>query len=322
MAKYLVTGSAGFVGFHVVQKLLAANQEVIGVDNLNDYYTPKLKNDRNAILLRSKNYTFYKSDICNYPTLTKIFQKHAINKICHLAAQAGVRYSISHPFAYERSNVAGFLNILEAARTFRIKTVVYASSSSVYGKATLPKTGFREEMPVQQPVSLYGATKIADEVMAYSYHHLYGLRCTGLRLFTVYGPWGRPDMAYMKFADAIAHGKPIDLYNNGNMKRDFTYIDDAVSAIISSLQASLDFETINIGSSRTVNLITFVRLIEKELGKKAIIHPMSSQPGDLMYTRANISKAKKLLHYRPNTSIQQGIKLFVQWYKEYNRNSL
>jgi len=306
----------------VAQELLTANQKVIGIDDLNNYYSSKLKIDRNKILERSKNYTFYKSDISNYPSLNKIFQKHTIHKVCHLAAQPGVRYSITHPSVYEKSNIAGFLNVLEAARTFGIKTIVYASSSSVYGNASLQKTGFREKTPVSHPISLYGATKIADEAIAYCYHHLYGLRCTGLRFFTVYGPWGRPDMAYMKFADAITHGKPIDLYNNGNMKRDFTYIEDAVSAILSALHASLDFEIINIGSSRSVNLFTFVKLIEKELCKQAKVNLMPSQSGDLIQTRANISKAKKLLHYNPNTSVQQGIRLFGQWYKEYNRNSL
>lgn len=317
MSTILVTGSAGFIGFHTAKRLLKDGHAVIGIDNLNAYYDTSLKIARNKQLLADKKYHFYRGNISHPRLLKQIFSEWNIDKICHLAAQAGVRYSLTHPLLYEKSNILGFARILECARQYHVKTLVFASSSSVYGSAKLPKTGFREDMPVATPVSFYGATKIAGESMAYSYHHLYGLQCTGLRFFTVYGPWGRPDMAYMKFARDILAGNPISLYDPDHTQRDFTYADDAVNAIVSALDKSYGYELFNIGNSKPVNLYGFVKLIEQALGRKAVYQLLPPQPGDVPETKADISKARRMLGFRPKTPLREGIGEFVKWYKEY-----
>ncbi|MDD4332935.1 MAG: SDR family NAD(P)-dependent oxidoreductase [Patescibacteria group bacterium] len=313
----LITGSAGFIGFYAAKKLLENNYRVIGVDNLNNYYDVNLKKARNKILLKNKNYKFYRTDIKNYHALEKIFKENKIDKILHLAAQAGVRYGVSHPFVYEESNLKGFLNILECARHNRTKNFVYASSSSVYGGNIMPKSGFSENDSVNQPVSLYATTKRSNELMAYAYHNLYGLNCTGLRFFTVYGPWGRPDMAYFSFTKKITNNDRIEIFNYGKMRRDFTYVDDIVAGIITALNRSFAYEIINLGNSRPEELKYFIELIEKNLGKQAKKKYLPLQPGDVLATYANISKAKKLLNFCPKTKIEEGIKNFVQWYREY-----
>jgi UDP-glucuronate 4-epimerase len=246
--------------------------------------------------------------------MKKIFEKHKIDKICHLAAQAGVRYSLTHPFVYERSNGWGTLAMLELARQFNVKDFIFASSSSVYGNNK--KIPFSESDNVDNPISLYAATKKYDELIAFTYHHVYEINCTGLRFFTVYGPWSRPDMALYIFAKGIAEGKPVDVYNDGNMKRDFTFVDDIV---LSALDKPLHYEIINLGNNKSVELNYFIGLIENELGKKAIKNFLPMQPGDVPETFANIEKARKLLNYEPKTNVEQGVKKFVEWYKEYHK---
>jgi len=313
----LVTGSAGFIGFHVTKKLLETGNKVIGIDSLNNYYEPKLKKDRNKILLESKNYKFYKLNLKNEKELKKIFTENKIDKICHLAAQAGVRYSLENPLSYEESNLKGFINIMECARHFKIKDFVYASSSSVYGKNEMKKNGFKESDEVNQPISLYAATKKANELIAYNYHHLFGINCTGLRFFTVYGPYGRPDMAIYIFTKNILAGKNIDVYNHGKMFRDFTYVDDIADGIIKALEKSYPYEIFNLGNSETVELKYLITTIEKNLKKKAKIKLKPIQPGDVEKTFANISKAKKMLGFNPKTKIEEGVKNFIEWYKDY-----
>lgn len=313
--KVLVTGSAGFIGFHTSLALLARGDKVIGVDNLNNYYDVSLKESRNKILLKNKNYKFYKSDIANYPSLLKIFSKEKPDKVIHLAAQAGVRYSISNPFAYEESNLKGFLSVLEGCRASGINSIVYASSSSVYGNNK--KTPFSESDKVDEPISLYAATKKSNEETAYVYHNLFGINSIGLRFFTVYGPYGRPDMALFSFVKNIVEGKPIELYNNGEMERDFTYIDDIVEGVLLSLDKCKGYEIINLGRGESRNLGEFVSSIESALKINAKKELLPLQKGDVLVTSADISKAKKLLGYSPKTSINDGIKKFVEWYKEY-----
>lgn len=313
----LVTGSAGFIGFHVTKKLLETGNKVIGIDSLNNYYEPKLKKDRNKILLESKNYKFYKLNLKNEKELKKIFTENKIDKICHLAAQAGVRYSLENPLAYEESNLKGFINIIECARHFKVKDFIYASSSSVYGKNKMDKKGFKESDEVNQPISLYAATKKANELIAYNYHHLFGINCTGLRFFTVYGPYGRPDMAIYIFTKNILAGKSIDVYNHGKMFRDFTYVGDIVDGIIKSLEKSYPYEIFNLGDSDTIELKYLITNIEQNLKQKAKINFKPIQPGDVEKTFANISKAKKMLGFNPKTKIEEGVKNFIEWYKEY-----
>jgi UDP-glucuronate 4-epimerase len=314
--KVFVTGSAGFVGFYTSQAFLERGDEVVGIDNFNDYYSPQLKKDRNTMLEKYKDYKFYNGSICDKELLEKIFNKEKLDKICHLAAQAGVRYSIDHPFAYQQSNLEGFLNIIEFSKQFKVKNFVFASSSSVYGGTkSIP---FSEEEKLDKPLSLYGATKISNEAIAYSYSHLFSIPCVGLRFFTVYGPWGRPDMAYYKFTDRIVKGEPIDVYNYGKMRRDFTYIDDIVKGVLASLDRSFDFEVFNLGNSNTVELEYFIECIEKELGMKAEKNMLPLQPGDVVETYANISKAKNMLGFDPKINIEEGIKKFIEWYQEYH----
>ena len=310
--KVLVTGSAGFIGFHTAKALLDRGDEVVGLDNFNDYYSVKLKEDRNAILGNYHSYQLYRGDLCDSPILEKI-KGEGIKVICHLAAQPGVRYSINHPFAYQRSNLEGFLNIIEVARSINVSNFVYASSSSVYGGTK--DVPFSEDAKLDKPVSLYGATKIANEAMAYSYSHLFSLPCTGLRFFTVYGPWGRPDMAYYKFADKIVKKEPIDVYNYGKMKRDFTYIDDIANGVLASIDTPFDYEIFNLGNSKTVELEYFINCIENELGIEAERNLMPLQPGDLVETFADIEKANKRLGFEPTVDIEEGIRKFIDWYR-------
>lgn len=319
MTTILVTGSAGFIGFHTAKRLLDEGYFVIGIDNLNNYYTPKLKKSRNSILKKYTNYRFFCEDIGNLKSIEKIIKKHKIDKICHLAAQAGVRYSLIYPFVYLKSNMDGFLVILELARKYNIKDIVYASSSSVYGNNK--KVPFSEADRVDTPISLYAATKKANELMAHTYHHLFGLNLIGLRFFTVYGPWGRPDMALFSFTENIAKGKEIQLFNQGNMLRDFTYIEDIVDGVVRALDraAKLKHEVINLGNNKPEKLSKFVALIEQALGKTAIKKLMPIQLGDLPLTRASVAKAKRLLGYSPKTKLEKGIPQFVQWWQKYQQ---
>jgi len=313
--KILVTGGAGFIGFHAAKALLERGDEVVIVDNFNDYYDPKLKHDRINQIEKNKNLKIYKVDISNYKELEKIFKRYKFKKICHLAAQAGVRYSLKDPFRYEMWNNLGTLNLLELARKYRIKDFVFASSSSVYGGNK--KIPFSEKHNVDKPISFYAATKKSNELYAYVYHHLYGLNCTGLRFFTVYGPWGRPDMAMFKFIKSILANKSIDVYNYGKMKRDFTYISDVIQGVLAALDNPFPYEIFNLGNNKPVRLNKLIKIIEKLLGKKAKRKLMPIQPGDVPITYANISKAKKLLGYKPKTKIKEGVKNFIEWYQTY-----
>ena len=311
----LVTGAAGFIGFHLSRELLEKGNQVIGVDNLNPYYDVSLKKARLDLLKPLQDFVFYKEDIQNLSGLRKIFQKHSIGHICNLAAQAGVRYSLKDPFSYQKSNLEGFLNLLELAREYGITNFVYASSSSVYGDS--PKIPFSVDDRADTPLSLYGATKKANELMAYAYSHLFGIPCTGLRYFTVYGPWGRPDMALFLFADAILNDRPINVYNYGRMKRDFTYVDDVVEGTIAALERPFAYEVFNLGNSDPIELMDFIGIIEEELGRKAQKNMMALQPGDVLETSADIGKSKEMLGFSPKTPIRKGIKKFLSWYREY-----
>jgi len=312
----LVTGAAGFIGFHLSKSLLEDGYEVLGVDNLNDYYDPKLKHARLDIINKYPNFKFEKVDIAHREELTKAFVEFAPSKVVNLAAQAGVRYSLTNPYAYMESNLVGFLNIIELCRHNNVEGLIYASSSSVYGSNK--KIPFSVDDRVDNPISLYAATKKANELIAHSYSHLYGLHTTGLRFFTVYGPWGRPDMAMYIFADKISKGEPIQVFNNGKMKRDFTYIDDIVSGIRASIDKNYQCEVFNLGNHRSEELMHMIELIEKDLGKKAIIDFQPMQPGDVPESFADIEKSTKMLGYRPMTNIDVGINFLINWFKKYN----
>ena len=311
----LITGSAGFIGFHLAKKLLDLNNKIIGIDNFNSYYDPKLKLDRNKILKKYPNYTFYKGDICNLAFVKRVFQKHKIDKICHLAAQAGVRYSLENPHAYIQANLVGFTNIIEEAKNHKIKDFIYASSSSVYGNNQ--KFPFSIDDPVDKPVSLYAATKKANELIAYTYHHLYQMHCTGLRFFTVYGPYGRPDMALFIFTKNISENKTIELFNHGKMERDFTYVDDIVNGIVASLEKSYPYEIFNLGNHKPSQLKYFVETIEKNLKKKAKKKLKPLQAGDVPKTFADIKHTKEKLNWQAKTSLEDGVAKFIEWYKKY-----
>ena len=317
MKKVIVTGTAGFIGFHLAKKLLNQGYEVIGIDNLNDYYDVRIKEARNKILKKNKNYTFKKINICEYDKLHDECKNHKCDMIVHLAAQAGVRHSIENPHVYGTSNVCGTLNIFEIARHHKIPKVVYASSSSVYGGNK--KVPFSEKDNVDMPVSLYAATKKANELKAHAYSHLYGINMTGLRFFTVYGPYGRPDMAAYKFVKNLFENKPIKIFNQGDMERDFTYVDDIVNGIICAMDKDHKCEIFNLGNSRPEKLMDFVGLLEKHCGKKAIkeFHPM--QAGDVKKTHACLKKTKEMLEWEPTTNLDEGLKKFVEWYKEYHK---
>jgi len=285
----LVTGSAGFIGFHLSRKLLEMGYKVVGVDNLNRYYDVNLKTSRLEILKSFQNFVFHRDDIQDLGALKDIFRQRHIDIICNLAAQAGVRYSLKDPFSYQKSNLEGFLNLLELAREYTVKNFVYASSSSVYGKNNTPPFSVNDR--VDSPVSLYAATKKANELIAHSYSHLYQIPCTGLRYFTVYGPWGRPDMALFLFTDAILKKKPINVYNYGKMTRDFTFIDDIIAGTIAAIERPEPCEIFNLGNSESVNLLDFIHIIEQELGQEAEKNMMPMQPGDVAETAADIRKS-------------------------------
>jgi len=314
--KILVTGCAGFIGMHLCRSLLDDGFQVLGIDNLNDYYDPKLKHARLDQLTPYKNFTFQKIDISDKESLTEAFTSFKPNKVVNLAAQAGVRYSIENPCAYMSANLVGFLNIIELCRNNEVEGLIYASSSSVYGGNT--KIPFSVDDQVAKPISLYAATKRADELMAHSYSHLYDLHTTGLRYFTVYGPWGRPDMAMFLFVDNILKSKPIQVFNHGNMKRDFTYIDDIIAGTRSAINKNYTCELFNLGNQRSEELMDVVHLIEENLGKKAEIAFLPMQPGDIPESLADIEKSEEFLGFKPTTDISSGIKDFVEWYKDYN----
>lgn len=313
--KYLITGSAGFIGFHVIKKLLDQGKQVVGIDNFNDYYDVQLKENRNKILEENPDFSLYRIDLCNKKSLTEIFEKEKISKVCHLAAQAGVRYSLENPYIYVQANTAAFVNIIEEVKKHSLPHFVYASSSSVYGANK--KIPFSEEDDVNKPISLYAATKRSTELIAYTYHHLFNIKSSGLRFFSVYGTYGRPDMALFMFVKAIIENKPIDLYNYGKMKRDFTYITDIVDGVLASLENEFEYEIFNLGNNKPESLLDFVEIIEKNLGKKAKKNLVEIQPGDTEKTYANIDKAKKMLSFSPSVPIEKGIKEFINWYKEY-----
>lgn len=311
----LVTGSAGFIGFHLSKELLKRGYAVLGVDNLNPYYDVNLKRARLEILKPYENFRFYEADIQNLGALKAIFNKHRITRICNLAAQAGVRHSLKDPFSYQKSNLEGFLNILELAREHRVRNLVYASSSSVYGNNT--KSPYSVEDRVDHPISLYAATKKANELMAHAYSHLFEIPCTGLRYFTVYGPWGRPDMALFLFTDAILNKRPITVYNYGKMRRDFTYIDDIVEGTVRAIERPAPYDLFNLGNSDSVGLMDFIRVIEEELGQEAEKEMMPLQPGDVPETVADIQRSRECLGFNPRTPLREGIRAFLSWYREY-----
>jgi UDP-glucuronate 4-epimerase len=330
----LVTGSAGFIGSHVSKRLVERGDMVYGIDNLNDYYDVNLKIARLEQLKIYDSFINYQYDITNYKDVISIFEKHEINRVIHLAAQAGVRYSMENPFAYIDANISGYINILEACRHFNIEHLVYASSSSVYGANTSMPFSIHDN--IDHPLSLYAATKKSNELMAHTYSHLYQLPTTGLRFFTVYGPWGRPDMSLYMFTKNIIEGKKIDVFNNGHHARDFTYIDDIVSGVIGVSDkiaepnddwsgdspdpgtSTAPYRLYNIGNNQPVKLMDYIHILEDKIGKKADINFLPLQPGDVPETYANIDDLERDIKYKPGTSIETGIERFVNWYKEYH----
>jgi len=332
---FLVTGAAGFIGFHVSQRLLAAGHQVVGIDNLNDYYDVNLKHARLDLIKADSGFTFIEMDLADRDAIASLFDQHTFQRVIHLGAQAGVRYSIENPHAYADSNLIGHLNILEGCRHHKIEHLLYASSSSVYGLNR--KMPFSTEDSVDHPVSLYAATKKANELMSHTYSHLYQLPTTGLRFFTVYGPWGRPDMALFKFTRAMIAGEAIDVYNQGQMKRDFTYIDDIAEAIVrlqdvipqqddnwtvetgSPATSSAPYRVYNIGNSQPVTLMNYIEAIEKALGITAKKNLMPMQPGDVLETSADTEALYKAIVFKPQTGVEEGVKNFVDWYRDFYR---
>jgi len=333
--KKLVTGAAGFIGFHLCKRLLKEGDEVIGIDNLNDYYDVALKKDRLAQLTNEKKFKFIKLSLEEKEEVLSLFSSKAFDVVVNLAAQAGVRYSLINPYAYLDSNIYGFLNILEGCRYAKVKHLVFASSSSVYGLNT--RMPFSVHQNVDHPISLYGATKKANELMAHSYSYLFGIPTTGLRFFTVYGPWGRPDMALFLFTKAILENRPIDIYNFGNMERDFTYIDDIIESVIRVMKKIPDpnpqwnsenpdpatsaapFKLYNIGNNNPVKLLKLIAVLEEYLGKKAKKNFLPIQPGDVPATFADVESLIKDVDFKPTTPIEEGVKNFVRWYQRYFR---
>jgi len=312
--KVLVTGVAGFIGMHCAQRLLARGDQVIGIDNLSSYYSVKLKKDRLA-RLKHRRFRFHKLDIANGKTLAALFKKTRPDAVLHLAAQAGVRYSLENPGAYIQANVVGFANLLECCRQYPPANLVYASSSSVYGSnTTLP---WSESHNVDNPVSLYAATKKSNELMAHVYSHVYGLNTTGLRFFTVYGPWGRPDMSPMIFATAIKQGKAIPVFNRGDMERDFTYVDDVVEGTLRVLDAPAKYAVYNIGNHQPVQLLDYIAAMERALGKEAKLDMKPMQPGDVKSTYADTSALQKAVGFAPSTPLDQGLARFAEWFNGY-----
>jgi UDP-glucuronate 4-epimerase len=332
----LLTGAAGFIGFHVAQCLLSSGRKVVGVDSLNNYYDPKLKEARLAVLKLRPGFTFIKLDLSDRAASRSLFEQQRSSVVIHLAAQAGVRYSLQHPHAYVDANLQGFANVLEACRHSDCRHLLFASSSSVYGSNT--KLPFSVQDNVDHPISLYAASKKANELMAHAYSHLYGIPATGLRFFTVYGPWGRPDMAIFIFAKAILSGEPIKLFNHGRMRRDFTFVDDVSQAVVRlidrppqrrldwdgnhpnpSSSGSAPWKIYNIGNNRPEDLMHVVELLEKQFGRKAIREMLPMQPGDVEATYADVADLERDIGFRPATSIEDGIASFAKWYREYHR---
>ncbi len=333
MSGYLVTGAAGFIGFHVAGSLLARGQRVVGLDNLNDYYDPSLKEARLEQLRSQPGFSFDRIDVSDRNAMERLFGTETFDVVVHLAAQAGVRYSLTNPHAYVESNLVGFINVLECCRHARVPHLVYASSSSVYGANS--RMPFSVHHNVDHPISLYAATKKANELMAHTYSHLYRLPTTGLRFFTVYGPWGRPDMALFKFTRAILAGEPIDVYNHGQMRRDFTYIDDIVEGVVRACEripqpdarwsaadpdpacSSAPYRVYNIGNNRPVELLYVIDVLERCLGRKAERRLLPMQPGDVPETYADIDDLVKDVGFRPAISLEEGVARFVEWYRNY-----
>ncbi len=333
VVKLLVTGAAGFIGFHTAKLLLNKGHEVVGLDNLNAYYDTNLKAARLKILEPAKNFRFARIDITDRNAMQELFAHEKFQRVVHLAAQAGVRYSIQNPHVYVHSNIAGFLEVIEGCRANAVEHLVYASTSSVYGANT--RLPFSEQQCVDHPLTLYAATKKANELMAHSYSSLYGLPTTGLRFFTVYGPWGRPDMALFLFTKNILAGKPIDVYYEGHHQRDFTYVDDIVAGVVAAVDhvaqpdthwnsdvpnpasSHAPYKIYNIGNQRPVTLLRFIEVLERCLGRKAVKHLMPMQLGDVPDTSADVDALARDVGYRPSTELEQGVKHFVEWYLEY-----
>lgn len=332
--KVLVTGAAGFIGFHLAQRLLRDGMQVYGIDNLNDYYAVNLKRDRLAQLQPQSGFTFQALDLSDRVGIANLFQQQPFDCVANLAAQAGIRYSLQNPWTYIDSNVSGFVNVLEGCRQQAIKHLVFASSSSVYGANT--KVPFAESDRTDHPISLYAATKKADELIAHTYSHLYGLPMTGLRFFTVYGPWGRPDMAYFKFTRAILAGEAIEVYNFGKMQRDFTYIDDIIEGVVRVMlhppegvdsrlslaeqpDSQAPYRIYNIGNNQPIELMTLIQTIEKALGRQATLNLLPMQPGEVLITYADVQALSTDLGFAPDTAIADGIARFVDWYQGYYR---
>ena len=332
--KILVTGAAGFIGFHLVQRLLKQGDEVIGLDNLNDYYDVRLKEARLRVLEPLPGFRFVRASLADRPVIEALFAGERFDMVVNLAAQAGVRYSLENPHTYIDSNIVGFLNVLEGCRHTAVKHLVYASSSSVYGaNATVP---FSEHHPVDHPMSLYATTKKSNELMAHTYSHLFALPVTGLRFFTVYGPWGRPDMAYFAFTKAILEGRPIDVFNYGRMQRDFTYIDDIIEGVVRVMDhiprpdpswsaeipdpatSSAPYRVYNIGNNQPVELGRFIEVLEECLGKKAEKKLLPMQPGEVLVTCADVTDLADAVGFRPDTRVEDGIARFVDWYRGYH----
>ncbi|CAI1614437.1 NAD-dependent epimerase [Serratia entomophila] len=331
--KFLVTGAAGFIGYHVAERLLAAGHQVVGIDNLNDYYDVGLKMARLDLLAKKPAFRFIKLDLADREGMAVLFAEHQFQRVIHLGAQAGVRYSLQNPLAYADANLIGHLNVLEGCRHNKVEHLLYASSSSVYGLNR--KLPFATEDSVDHPISLYAATKKANELMSHSYSHLYGIPTTGLRFFTVYGPWGRPDMALFKFTKAILAGESIDVYNHGEMHRDFTYIDDITEAIVrlqavipqanpewtveqgSPASSSAPYHVYNIGNSTPVKLMEYISALERALGIAARKNMLPMQPGDVMDTSADTAELYRVIGFKPATSVDEGVKRFVDWYREF-----
>ena len=333
--KVLVTGAAGFIGFHLTLALLERGDDVVGVDNLNDYYDPQLKRDRLDVIgthARANAFTFLKADIADRGAMAALFTDYAFDVVVNLAAQAGVRYSLENPNAYVDSNLVGFVNILEGCRHSKVSHLVYASSSSVYGMNV--KQPFSVEDRVDHPISLYAATKKSNELMAHTYSHLFNIPTTGLRFFTVYGPYGRPDMAYYKFTKAIMSGDPIDVYNNGEMRRDFTYIDDIIAGVVHVMDrppspeanvisaAQARYKIYNIGNNNPITLASFIEAIEHSCDRRAIMNYLPMQPGDVPATYADIDSLVSDTDFKPETPISQGMENFVSWYRQYIKSKL
>jgi UDP-glucuronate 4-epimerase len=335
MSRYLVTGAAGFIGSHLTQRLLDRGDEVVGLDNLNDYYRVQLKLDRLARLTGRDGFSFLEMDLADRDAMKQLFETEQFDHVVNLAAQAGVRYSLTNPHAYVDANLTGFVNVLEGCRHSGVKHLTYASSSSVYGgNTTMP---FSIHHNIDHPISLYAATKKANELMAHTYSHLYGLPTTGLRFFTVYGPWGRPDMALFLFTEAILAGKPINVFNNGKMRRDFTYVDDIVEGVIrvsdniptgnpdwssdtpDPATSAAPYRVYNIGNNQPVELMHLIKVLEGCLGKKAEKNFMEMQPGDVPATYADVDDLIRDVGFKPSTSIEDGVAKFVDWYQSYHK---